>query len=572
MRLVIRIIFIIGIVLGIDKSVYSQIITMSIPSSPVTRGETVEVPVNIQGINPSDSVLSYQMTLWYDSDVVQCVGATSAGTMTQNWGAPFVGPKTDTVRVVGMTTNQPTKRLVQDAWQLVKLQFLVIGDPGSSSLVRFIEARLWNISGEMNITNKINGTLSVVANPSTTDIDITLYPNWNLISFPLVPVTSSLPEIFNGINVTFVRAFFSGEGARTWDRVRYEGGFFNDLQIMDGLHGYEVKSNSPTAETWQITGNLISVGTYIPLYRDWNLVGYLPLSGDNITHSLQSLGTLYSFVSTYEGGGGGPKSWDRVRYNQGFYNDLQALNPLFGYWIKMDSARTLLYPSGGYSLPKLSTIQNMYTVEQDSISQTPWFCDFYGRQENDLAEGDTIDVYDSDGVHCGRTFVVSLSRFTVHVYGDDPATEFIDEGAVEGDTMRFAVNGDSAWIKGGDNVWSNMGSKYVELAISTSHVDHNVNDHIPQRFFLLQNYPNPFNSQTVISYQMPVKENVSIYIFDARGRKVRTLIRNRLHEPGRYDVRWDGYNEQGEPVSSGVYIYQLQAGDIRLNKKMILLY
>ena len=559
-----------GIILGICGFSQSQTITVSIPNRSESKGTTVEIPVNITGINVADSILSYQMTLWFDSDVIQCVGATSAGTMTQLWGDPYVGPKTDTVRVGGFTTNQPTKRLVLDAGQLVKLQFLVVGNAGSSSLVRFIDMKLFNINGEKTITNKVNGTLTVVANPNTTSRDIILYPNWNLISFPLVPATSTLPAIFNGVQITFVNAYYSGEGYRTWDRIRYEQGFYNDLQSMDGLHGYFVKSSSGTAQTWHITGNLISVNTPIPLYSKWNQVSYLPLSSDHITHSLQSLDTLYSYVSAWEGGG--PKSWDRVRDRQGFYNDLQTLNPLSGYRIKMDSAKTLIYPSGGYSVPKITAPQNIYTIEQDTIIQTLLFCDFYGRQEEFLIEGDTIDVFDSDNIHCGRTFVVSQSRFTVHVFGDDPTTDDIDEGAVEGDTMRFAVNGDSASIKSGDNTWSYMESKYIELGIKASGIFNDRVDDLPSQFSLFQNYPNPFNSQTVISYRILTAGSVTIKIFDAAGRIVNTLIHNRFHKPGQYNILWDGYDEEGKRVSSGIYIYQLRSDTIRLSKKMILLY
>ncbi|MCJ7811843.1 T9SS type A sorting domain-containing protein, partial [bacterium] len=356
------------------------------------------------------------------------------------------------------------------------------------------------------------------------------------------------------------------------DRIRYEQGYYNDLQSMDGLHGYWVKSSSGTTQTWHITGNPISVTTPITLYSSWNLVGYLPSSSDNITHSLQSLDTLYSFVMGYIGGGGGTKSWDRVREKLGFYNDLQTLNPLFGYWIKMVSAKTLIYPSGGYSVPKITAPQNIYTIEQDTIIQTPWFCDFYGRQEDFLIEGDTIDVFDSGGIHCGRTFVVSQSRFTVHVYGDDPTTDDIDEGAVEGDTVQFTVNGDSASIKSGDNAWSYMGSKYIELGIKDSGIFNDRVDDLPSHFSLFQNYPNPFNSQTVISYSILTAGSVTIKIFDATGRIVNTLIHNRFHEPGQYNILWDGYDEEGKRVSSGIYIYQLRSDTIQLSKKMVLLY
>jgi hypothetical protein len=84
-------------------------------------------------------------------------------------------------------------------------------------------------------------------------------------------------------------------------------------------------------------------------------------------------------------------------------------------------------------------------------------------------------------------------------------------------------------------------------------------DLLPQEYTLSQNYPNPFNPETSIDYQVPETANMTLAIFNTLGQRVRTLV-NTLQEPGSYTCRWDGCNESGEPVSSGIYFYRLRAG------------
>jgi len=95
-------------------------------------------------------------------------------------------------------------------------------------------------------------------------------------------------------------------------------------------------------------------------------------------------------------------------------------------------------------------------------------------------------------------------------------------------------------------------------------------DLIPVEFALHQNYPNPFNPTTQIKYDLPEDGMVSIMIYDIMGRKVRDLVSSH-QEAGYRSVRWDATNEMGEPVSAGMYLYVIQAGTFRSNKKMILL-
>ncbi|MBI2429629.1 MAG: T9SS type A sorting domain-containing protein [Ignavibacteriales bacterium] len=82
----------------------------------------------------------------------------------------------------------------------------------------------------------------------------------------------------------------------------------------------------------------------------------------------------------------------------------------------------------------------------------------------------------------------------------------------------------------------------------------------PLRYHLYQNYPNPFNPTTTISYELPVKGNVVLRIFDMLGREIRTLIRA-TEEPGMKTVRWDAKNNEGRPVATGVYFYRLDVSN-----------
>ncbi len=91
-------------------------------------------------------------------------------------------------------------------------------------------------------------------------------------------------------------------------------------------------------------------------------------------------------------------------------------------------------------------------------------------------------------------------------------------------------------------------------------------------FSATQNYPNPFNPSTTIGYSIPRVEEpvqVRLSIFDIRGRRVRSLV-DEKKESGVYQVHWNGRNERGEEVPSGVYLYRLEAGDYRATHKMVL--
>jgi hypothetical protein len=82
---------------------------------------------------------------------------------------------------------------------------------------------------------------------------------------------------------------------------------------------------------------------------------------------------------------------------------------------------------------------------------------------------------------------------------------------------------------------------------------------------LTQNFPNPFNPNTIINYQLPISNFVSLKVYDALGKEVATLV-NQKQNSGSYEVEFNG-----EGLPSGIYFYKLEAGDFVETKRMILL-
>ena len=89
-------------------------------------------------------------------------------------------------------------------------------------------------------------------------------------------------------------------------------------------------------------------------------------------------------------------------------------------------------------------------------------------------------------------------------------------------------------------------------------------------YILLDNYPNPFNPTTTIQYELSQRSDIQITIYDLLGRKVTTIV-SEIQEAGYKSVIWDATNSNGQPVSAGVYLYRIKAGDFVQTKKMILL-
>jgi hypothetical protein len=145
------------------------------------------------------------------------------------------------------------------------------------------------------------------------------------------------------------------------------------------------------------------------------------------------------------------------------------------------------------------------------------------------------------------------------------ATVVSDMGSDDAGVLRFADSG------------VDMGERYVyrlESVDNPGDVFQTGAIYIPiTRAELRQNYPNPFNPTTSITYFVPEagpKQQVSLVVYDVTGSRVRTLVSGE-HDAGRFNVEWDGRDNRGNQVSSGVYFYRLHTTGFSASKKMLLL-
>ncbi|HPM36567.1 MAG TPA: T9SS type A sorting domain-containing protein [candidate division Zixibacteria bacterium] len=196
---------------------------------------------------------------------------------------------------------------------------------------------------------------------------------------------------------------------------------------------------------------------------------------------------------------------------------------------------------------------------------------------------------EADAVQAGDAYAVSVAP-TVALTGINQLTiAYEDEDLMAGDS----VLGDESQLKmyrwhEGLNIWQYVGGlvdtsgNNVTAEISTLGtfalfttkspvgVEDELESPLPYRFEVSQNYPNPFNPTTTIEYSVPVRSQVTIEIFNVLGQQVRTLV-NEPQSAGSYRVEWNGSDKAGNSVSTGVYLYRFQAGDVVQTKKMLLI-
>jgi len=140
---------------------------------------------------------------------------------------------------------------------------------------------------------------------------------------------------------------------------------------------------------------------------------------------------------------------------------------------------------------------------------------------------------------------------------------YLDTNVVSGQTYYYVIVADY----GADGISASS----AEVSASLSGVGAlNPTAALPDRFALAQNFPNPFNPLTTISYQTPQSATVSLAIYNLFGQKVRTLVSTQ--QPANYySVIWNGTNDAGQSVASGIYFYRLEAGDFQAVRKMVFL-
>ncbi|MBN1465231.1 Ig-like domain-containing protein [candidate division KSB1 bacterium] len=172
-----------------------------------------------------------------------------------------------------------------------------------------------------------------------------------------------------------------------------------------------------------------------------------------------------------------------------------------------------------------------------------------------ILEWETANEYNNSGFNVLRSFKEEGDYIKVNEKilpaRQNGRYEYIDSEIAAGRTYYYKL----------ENI-SNDGSKTMYGPLKAEAP-------VPKEFRLAQNYPNPFNPATTIHFDLPQVALVKLQVYNVLGQKVRTLVDEQM-EPGYHAMLWDSKNDQGLLVSSGVYYYQILAGDFRAVKKMAL--
>jgi len=208
----------------------------------------------------------------------------------------------------------------------------------------------------------------------------------------------------------------------------------------------------------------------------------------------------------------------------------------------------------GYELN--STPNTMYEL-LDGIRYT-YYCD---QNECDSTYWNSLDT--SDAIPNPNPYTFINDTLTINLFFGN-TWETLVTFECNGDIASFSEDASNYWWR------ASLDTNNCEYLISEQQLTLSKNINIPKKFTVHQNYPNPFNPVTNLSYDLPKDLFVSITIYDMLGNVVNNLV-NTNQSSGYKSVQWDATNNQGQPVSAGIYLYSIEANGFRQTKKMILL-
>ena len=254
-------------------------------------------------------------------------------------------------------------------------------------------------------------------------------------------------------------------------------------------------------------------------------------------------------------------------------NSIGHMQPGKGYQIFVDEAVSFTYPaeaaSGGGQMAKARVNPSRVRPRHFNFTETGQsYAIVLTGSELSLSAGDEMGVYDGD---CCVGAAVFDGSYPLVI----PAWQAVSQqdlalpGYAPGNPVSLKVH------RAGDRAPQSVTVDFQENGcfgqggMTVLHIENiDQSQAVPTAFRLQQNYPNPFNPETRIQVDLPEAAQVTAVVFNVRGQVVRTLMDDQ-RTPGRYTLLWDGRDESGGKVASGLYILSLHAGAVHKRIKMI---
>ena len=354
------------------------------------------------------------------------------------------------------------------------------------------------------------------------------------------------------LNSTFYR---NHTGANDANPFYFEGSLFHELghaRYLVDVYGFNVHY-TPASANIKIKegGQLVAGSSYMPMVSG-DQVFRTPFSG--LMASVYTSFDEYSAI-TYNlkaGARATHGTWNSPGDIGTFMNDLPDENIMYFY----DANET---DGDGDPAPLVGATVEFY---QATFQPDTW----YGKHYDDTA--DVVVVTDSLGAASVGKCPFAKDGHIDHGFGLSESVAVVrveHEGRVAYFFLQSAAFNFEYWR--GD---TEVGRYQFEVDFERKSVDVGDAYEAPAAFGLRQNYPNPFNPATSIEFSIDAPSHAVVKVYDLSGALVKTLA-NETMGAGTHCVRWNGRNDAGENVASGVYLYRLQAGAQAATRKMILL-
>ncbi len=372
-------------------------------------------------------------------------------------------------------------------------------------------------------------------------LSLNLQTGWNMVSMNVHPDDMAISSIFAPI-IQHIQTIKSPDG------VFQPGNPYNTLtQLQDGK-GYNIRVNANCSAT--LSGAPVNPSTPIPMQSGWNLVGYTPQSAMPVANAISSISAYLVQIKGSEG----------VYEPSNPYNTLSSLSPGRSYWMKLNGAANLVYPSGTRFATQAQEIPaHGEGPVLKSNSQTV----LVGFNGNAKA-GDIISAWVDDELR-GQTEVKLVDNMfgaLLQIFSDTPGEHVVFK--LSSPTDKKIVTLEPGLItEPGSIVGDYNTNQYYMLFSDSSETPEVVTG-------LGKAYPNPFKQGTHITLSVAKDApELEVGIYNIRGQKVRTLINGQL-KAGPMNLWWDGKDANGRQMPSGVYFCRLQNGKTNQNIKLML--
>jgi hypothetical protein len=438
-------------------------VTVWFPDTTAAPQIEIRMPLYVESVQVADSIVAYDCSVEYDSQILTLQRISEQGSITGKWGPPFANFQTGRCTVAGFTANLPDQRLIDSTNVWLYFDFWVEGEPAVTTEIRITHFQLYSLEGELPIDSVSIGHIEIVMN----------YP----------PVISPFPgaNILEDDSLIIQIDQYISDADDDWHELTIE------FQAV------------PFAGIVLDSTGLLHI---IPV-PDWSGQLTLPFQVTD-PHGAFSQGELELQV-------------------------ISVPDPPMPFQLTSPNDTTLIREAE-VILFEWDPSENVDSDDQVSYR-------FLLSQDSLFQSLQTIIISDLSENRLSMNRLLPAGHYYWKVLAQDQ-------------------QGLSQWCQQPCSFDIQESSRVRTLPAFL--------------FKLQQNYPNPFNAETAIAFQLDREREVCLKIIDSGGRLIRTIINGHL-DAGSYRMSWDGTDQQGIPVNSGIYNLVLSSQARFISRKLIII-